>query len=528
MRVHAFVLLLLLASCATPGGVEGVRHHYGTKPTARGADPEALEVAGRWLDAGELRFHGGGADGYLHAAHDAWRWIEAPDDATERNRERARRLYNHAVAAYVMATGAGARSGSAMRSAYNLKSHFGAGSGAQGGFGAPFVIVPDGKIREFGEGIVTGAHDEVSATTAILQFEQERPRLTFHDPLRESHIELHGRSVPLTSNVMAALELRVAATDAELSKWRRDAALHPAMDDSGFSLIEPPRDDKIPVLFIHGLQHSPTDFAQMIAGLMHDPTLRTRYQFISYRWATGLPLPISVGIFQRQLGEFWTWFETRAPRARGRGYWVLAHSMGGLIAKTLVVESGDRIINAMFRVPRSEIDLESELGRKVARAFVYHPDPNLAGVIFMAVPHRGSGFASTVIGDVGAELIQPGEACTSLVHDFTEHYREQLKPEVLTLLHGKTTSLQNLRPDDWYLRALGSCPFSSSIPYHSIIGDLFGTKDWPVGDGAVAYKSAHLDGAASETVVWAPHNLQKTKAALAVVKRILLAYLETE
>ncbi|MHC4449309.1 MAG: hypothetical protein ACYS0E_04055, partial [Planctomycetota bacterium] len=73
MRAPAFILLLL-ACCATPGGVDGVHKHYGTKPKARKADPEALEVAGRWLDAGELRFHRGGADGYLHAAHDAWRW----------------------------------------------------------------------------------------------------------------------------------------------------------------------------------------------------------------------------------------------------------------------------------------------------------------------------------------------------------------------------------------------------------------------------------------------------------------------
>ncbi|MHC4450316.1 MAG: lipase family protein, partial [Planctomycetota bacterium] len=308
--------------------------------------------------------------------------------------------------------------------------------------------------------------------------------------------------------------------------WRLDAAMRPAMDDAGFSLVEPPRSDKIPVLFVHGLQHSPTDFAKLIAGLMSNPTLRTRYQFITYRWATGLPLPISVAIFRRQLGEFWSWFDEQAPGARERGYWVLSHSMGGLLAKTLMVESGDRIIDAMFRVPRAEIDLESELGRKVERALVYHPDPELAGVVFMAVPHRGSGYAASAIGDIGTELIKPGAASTTLVRDFVERYGEQLKPEVLVLLRKKTTSLQNLRPNDWYLRALGSCPFSPNIPYHSIIGDMFGTAEMPVGDGAVSYKSAHLDGAASETVVRAPHNLQKTKIGLAPVKRILLESLQ--
>ena len=82
---------------------------------------------------------------------------------------------------------------------------------------------------------------------------------------------------------------------------------------------------------------------------------------------------------------------------------------------------------------------------------------------------------------------------------------------MLALLNNKTTSLQNLRPNDWYLRALGSCPFSPNIPFHSIIGDIFGTPEIPVGDGVVSYKSAHLGDAESEIVVRAPHNLHKSK-----------------
>jgi len=518
------IVLLLIAGCAAPGGVEGVRRHYKLRPAARGADPAELEAASRWLDAGELRFRAGGADGYRQAAHDVWRWLESAKGASDEDRRRARRLYNHAVAGYVIETGVRVQPGAMMYSAYNIKTHFPSADGAQGGFGAPFVIVRDGRSEEFGEGLVTGAHDQIVPTTVILRFAQGAPRLTFHDPLRESHVGLHGGYLPLESNVMAALELRLVATD--VGEWRRDAALNPAMDQAGFSLMESPRNDKIPVLFVHGLQHSPTDFAKMFAGLLRDPTIRTRYQFINYRWATGLPLPISVGIFRRQLAEFWTWFEAGAPEARRRGYWVLSHSMGGLLAKTLAVDSGSRIVDAMFRVPRSEVDLDSELGRRVERALVYRPDPKLAGVIFMAVPHRGSGFAASAIGDIGAELIHPGEESERLMHELAERYGDQLKPEVLALLRGKTTSMQNLRPDDWYLRALAACPFSPDIPYHSIIGDLFGTEDLRVGDGAVAYKSAHLDGATSETVIRAPHNLHKTKAGLAAVKTILLAYLE--
>ena len=521
MRVMP-ALLLLLAGCAAPTGVAGVRDHFATRPADRKADPAALEADGRWLDAGELRFEAGA---YEQAAHDAWRWLAAHADVAASERERARRLYNHAVAAHVIAVGAEARPRTTLRSAYNIRSRLPDEYGAPGGFGAPFVIVPDGwprrELEDLTPGLVTGAHGFVAPTTAVLTFAGGRSSLAFHDPMRASHVMLGGRPHPLESNVMAALELRLEA--AEASEWEREAVRRPALKHAGFTLMELPKSDKIPVILLHGLKQGPTDYAKMVAGLAQDPTVRTRYQFIAYRWATGLPLPLSVALFKRQLAEFWSWFDARAPRARRQGYWMVGHSMGGLLAKTMAVASGDRILDALFRVPRAELDLQSEMGRSLERALVYRPDPQLAGVIFLAVPHRGSGFAFGPIGGIGRSLIQPADDVRALKESFAEAYGDQLEPAILKRLESKSTSVRNLRPDDEYLRALAACPFGPGIEIHSVIGGLYGSESHPIGDGVVSYKSAHLAGATSETVVRAGHNLHKSRAGIDAVKRILLA-----
>jgi len=52
---------------------------------------------------------------------------------------------------------------------------------------------------------------------------------------------------------------------------------------------------------------------------------------------------------------------------------VIGHSMGGLLARTLVTDSGDALWNSTFAIPFSEMDAEQV--RRLRRVFYFSPSP---------------------------------------------------------------------------------------------------------------------------------------------------------
>jgi hypothetical protein len=65
------------------------------------------------------------------------------------------------------------------------------------------------------------------------------------------------------------------------------------------------------------------------------------------------------------------------------------------------------------------------------------------------------------------------------------------------------------------------------VPFHSIIGNR-GIDNGPdSSDGVVAYRSSHLEGAESEKIIPAGHNLFSNPGTVADIKRILEANIDS-
>ena len=60
---------------------------------------------------------------------------------------------------------------------------------------------------------------------------------------------------------------------------------------------------EIPVVLIHGLWSNPWSWARMIEDLEADAALRDRYQFWTFGYSTGDPLPYSAALLRRDLDE---------------------------------------------------------------------------------------------------------------------------------------------------------------------------------------------------------------------------------
>ncbi|MNT83289.1 hypothetical protein D3C72_2231330 [compost metagenome] len=72
------------------------------------------------------------------------------------------------------------------------------------------------------------------------------------------------------------------------------------------------------------------------------------------------------------------------------------------------------------------------------------------------------------------------------------------------------------------MRLAAQLPIDPRVRYHSIIGNH--TPDQPLdasSDGIVPYRSAHLEGAASELIVPFSHSVQEHPRAIVEIRRIL-------
>jgi hypothetical protein len=90
---------------------------------------------------------------------------------------------------------------------------------------------------------------------------------------------------------------------------------------------------------------------------------------------------------------------------------------------------------------------------------------------------------------------------------------------------GIPTSITNMNPNNPFVQNLASIPVADGVVAHSIIAVDSDEPLEEAGDGVVKYKSAHIDGVASEKIVRSSHSVQGNPETIQEVKKILLEHL---
>ena len=107
-------------------------------------------------------------------------------------------------------------------------------------------------------------------------------------------------------------------------------------------LFEQPFDpEKIPVLFIHGLFSSPETWEPMVSAFRANPEIREGYQFWFYSYPTDVSIVDSSARLRNQLDELIDNIESDYQLSMDRKITVIGHSMGGILAKSLISQSDD-------------------------------------------------------------------------------------------------------------------------------------------------------------------------------------------
>jgi hypothetical protein len=205
---------------------------------------------------------------------------------------------------------------------------------------------------------------------------------------------------------------------------------------------------------------------------------------------------------------------------------VIAHSMGGLLTKTAVADSGDQLWAQIFQKPPADLDLSAALRGELDRLLRFQHTPFITRVVFICVPHRGSILAESFAGRLGRLLIAVPATVLTPVRLLREHAGTALTPAMLASLQEDPTSIKGLSPQNPMIQALAGIAIARGVPFHSIIGDRGLGDGEQSSDGVVPYKSSHLEGAESELIVPSDHAATAHPFTVLEVKRILQLHLQ--
>jgi len=342
------------------------------------------------------------------------------------------------------------------------------------------------------------------------------------DPKRAESIPFAGGRLPVAADFTTPLD-RELLIHRGIRLMEIMGVFNPAkfMQKEGIHVLDPFDPDRIPVVFIHGLQSSSFAWLPMINGLTADPEIRKRCQFWVYQYPTGLPIALASAQVRRHLDKIQSLYREAGRAHHGNRMVLVGHSMGGLHSRMQIIDSGDDMLRTVFQVPIDNAPLSAEAKSVLREALIFERRPYVSRVIFIATPHQGCGIASGWVGRVTISLIRIPGTLIGTTADLL--LLKQGIPGVL--LRRPPTSISGLNPNSSYVKALGKRPLPPEVPYHSIIGDR-GRGDTPnSSDGVVPYWSSRVECATSERIIPSDHGALKHPEGIAEVRRILREHL---
>ncbi|KHK02600.1 hypothetical protein NY78_1957 [Desulfovibrio sp. TomC] len=402
------------------------------------------------------------------------------------------------------------------------------------GIGVPLILVREAKEGDNRpEDRFLSRFRQVLAATLFLRIETEPAveaggghvygsRVELYDPMRENTVQVNSRTVPLETDTTTPLAWMAANVPPPQGiKGLMDPQALSAVQ--GLYMLQPYQKDKIPVVFVHGLISSPMTWLPMVNALMGDPELRKRYQFWYFSYPTGNPVFYSATRLRQSLESAREAFDPDGTNPAFNNMIIVGHSMGGLLTKTMVQDSQDRLWNAVSKIPPSELSLSSDVRDLVERIFFFKPLPFVSEVVFISTPHRGAEMALGTIGQIGKALVTLPLTLAKASVAFNSSLRHW---GIAAAESGLPTGIDGLNPRNPVLKESASIPVA--VPFHSIIGNE--AKEGVAGgsDGIVPYWSSHLDGAQSELIVKSGHGAHDNPLAIREVRRIMLEHAKIE
>jgi pimeloyl-ACP methyl ester carboxylesterase len=395
------------------------------------------------------------------------------------------------------------------------------------GIGAPLAATTQPIVAETG---IQVAPRMKLPMTALLRLDAPRRQLAMRE-LRATFdlyntydvptTTIGGKLVPLEADDTAVLAYVLASPEI----WERElkAFFSGVFSESAptqLASIEPYRPGRIPVVFVHGTASSAGRWGDIVNDLLDDPRIRDRYQFWFFTYDTGNPVLYSALLLREALRDAVHKLDPGGRDPALSEMVVIGHSQGGLLAKALVADTGDRVWDAIAYKPIDQVDLSPEARDILRRAVFIKPLPNVRRVVFIATPHRGSYLTEYPVAELLGRFLTLPVRVLRTAADLAR-VGGDFKVDPNNLGSG---SLFGMTPNNPVLQTMADTPIAPGVHANSIIAVAGNGPVEGSDDGVVKYSSSHLEGVDSEYIVRSGHTVQSNPYAIEEVRRILLLH----
>jgi len=336
--------------------------------------------------------------------------------------------------------------------------------------------------------------------------------IRFYDRLKTETVTVGGKRQVLAADFTvpwAALlqNARGLARTSITSVIRQDSGRK-----AGFSLMQDYDPQRTPLILVHGLLSTPLAWAELTNELWSDPAVRQRYQIWHYLYPTNPPPLYSARVMRGQLDELRHFLDPSGKDPAMQRTVVIAHSMGGILSKSLAVDPKDAFWDAVFTRPLDKLDLTAAEHKTLDEAFYWKPRTHVDRIIFCSVPFRGSTWAGSWVGRLGTLFVAPSHSFQDFFRDVEKKNPGMLQPGYKSLTGSKITSISGLTPKQRSMEIFDQLPLIPGTAGHVITGshDIF-----------VPPSSSSLPGAESAFEVKSGHGSFHHPQAIAEIRRIL-------
>jgi pimeloyl-ACP methyl ester carboxylesterase len=395
------------------------------------------------------------------------------------------------------------------------------------GVGAPLAAATQPIVAESGMQV---APRMKLPMTAVLRLDAPRRQLAQRElraalDLYNTHdvtmTTIAGKAVPLEADETAVLAYVLASPEI----WERElkaffSGVFSESTPTQLASIDAYRPGRIPVVFVHGTASSAGRWGDMVNDLLDDPRIRDRYQFWFFTYDTGNPVLYSAALLREALSDAVRKLDPTGTDPALSEMVVIGHSQGGLLAKAMVVDTGDRLWDAIAYKPFDEADLSPERRDLLRRAVFIKPLPYVRRVVFIATPHRGSYLTEYPVAELLGRFLTLPVRIVQIGADLARNTGD-FKVDPRSLGSG---SLFGMTPSNPVLQTVAATPIAPGVHAHSIIAVAGNGPVEGSDDGVVKYSSSHLDGVDSEYIVRSTHSVQSNPYAIEEVRRILLLH----
>jgi len=348
------------------------------------------------------------------------------------------------------------------------------------------------------------------------------PVLELIDPTSRAALSQGVQRFPLSANYTAAFARDFQDRQALLPDFQALLRFEKFADHMGIYRVTPFDPSKEVCVLVHGINSTPMTWHVLLNEAFADPAIRERYEFWTFGYPTGAPIPYLAAELRDALVEM--------RRFRGRNgatqpqVTIVGHSMGGLLAKAMTQRGGDAIWDQVFQVPIDELNVREKERETLRRMFYFEPVPDIKRVVFCATPHRGSQLAANPGAALLGNVVEVPRQVAEAMAEILTQSSYALTPGGLELAKKRLTSIHQLRSGSNLVIELLDQPLNPDITFHSVIGNRRreGVPRERMGDGAVPYVSASIGGVASEKIVHgSPHGVHREPGGIEEIVRIL-------